>query len=277
VTAVASEGAAPTDAAVGLPASLLYVPGSPRYQAQHAAWFVGLCLALAGLAAVATGASPALVPFLLAIGPAFIAVGLAWRERHGAVRRLRQMLTFRPADAHWYLVLLIPVGWAFAVVGVAVALGEPTSGLFDELTPTALLIPLVVLLPAFAEEVAWRGYAVPRLMGVMSPLRASLVLALPWTIMHLVLELPGGVNEGAAVWPTAVSLFAYSVVLTWVFVGTGGSVLLSALVHAGLNGVVPIMWGVDPESSWALRAVIAAVIALAVVALGGFRQMADRP
>ncbi len=91
-------------------------------------------------------------------------------------------------------------------------MGEPTTGLFGELTPVALLIPLVVLLPAFAEEVAWRGYAVPRLMGAMSPLRASLVLALPWTIMHLVLQLPGGVNEGAAVWPTVLSLFAYSVV-----------------------------------------------------------------
>jgi membrane protease YdiL (CAAX protease family) len=272
---MASEGAAPTDAAIGLPARLLYVPGSPRYQAQHAAWFVGLCLALAGLAGVASGASPGLVPFLLAIGPAFIAVGLAWRERHGAVRRLRQMLTHRPADARWFMVLLIPVGWAFAVVGVAVALGEPTTELFDKLTPTALLIPLVVLLPAFAEEVAWRGYAVPRLTGVMSPLRASLVLAVPWTIMHLVLQLPGGVNEGAAVWPTVLSLFAYSVVLTWVFVGTGGSVLLSALVHTGLNGVVPIMWGVDQETSWALRAVIAAMIALAVVALGGYRRIAD--
>ena len=110
----------------------------------------------------------------------------------------------------------------------------------------------------------------------MSPLRASLVLAVPWTIMHLVLQLPGGVNEGAAVWPTVLSLFAYSVVLTWVFVGTGGSVLLSAFVHAGLNGVVPIMWGVDLETSWAFRAVIAAVIALAIVLLGGFRQIADR-
>jgi membrane protease YdiL (CAAX protease family) len=88
--------------------------------------------------------------------------------------------------------------------------------------------------------------------------------------------LPGGVNEGAAVWPTVLSLFAYSVVLTWVFVGTGGSVLLSALVHTGLNGVVPIMWGVDQETSWALRAVIAALIALAVVALGGYRRIADR-
>lgn len=274
---MASEGAARRDPAVGSRPSPLDVPGSTRQQVQGATWFVGFCLALSGLAAIASGAAPALVPFLLALGPAFIAAGLAWREGHGALRRLRQSLTLRPVDARWYLVLAIPVLWAFGVVAVAVALGEPTAGLLDGLTPAALLIPLVVLLPAFAEELAWRGYAVPRLLGVMSPLRASLVLAIPWTIMHLVLQLPGGVNEGAAVWATVLSIFAYSVVLTWVFVGTGGSVLMSALVHTGLNGVVPIMRGVDPDTSWAIRAVLAAVIAVAVVALGGFRRASERP
>ena len=254
----------------------LEVAGSRQQQVQAAAWFVGLCLALAALGAAVSGAAPALVPFILAIGPAFIAVGLAFREGHGALRRLGRSLTLRPADARWYLVLLIPVGWALAVVGVAVALGEPTRGLFDELTLTALFIPLVVVLPAFAEEVAWRGYAVPRLLGAMSPLSASLVLAVPWTVMHLVLLLPGGTNEGAAVWPSVLSLFAYSVVLTWVFIGTGGSVLIAALVHTGLNGVVPIIWGVDPDLSWALRAVLAAVIAVSVIALGGFRRSAGR-
>jgi hypothetical protein len=105
----------------------LKVAGSRRQQVQAAAWFVGLCLALAALGAAVSGAAPALVPFILAIGPAFIAVGLAFREGHGALRRLGRSLTLRPADTRWYLVLLIPVGWALAVVGVAVALGEPTT------------------------------------------------------------------------------------------------------------------------------------------------------
>lgn len=269
-------GGARGDASGGARPSPLVVHGSTRDKVQGVGWFIGLCLALAGVATVASGAVPALVPFLLALGPAFIAVGLAWREGHGAVRRLRQSLTLRPSDARWYLVLLIPVAWAFAVVGVAVVLGEPTAGLFDELTPAALFIPLVVVLPAFAEELAWRGYAVPRLMTAMSPLLASLVLAVPWTVLHLVLLLPGGVNEGVALWPSVLSLFAYSVVLTWIFVGTGGSVLITALVHTGLNGTVPIIWGVDADLSWALRAVLAAVIAVVVIAVGGFRGLENR-
>jgi membrane protease YdiL (CAAX protease family) len=243
-----------------------------------AAWFIGLCLALAGVAALASASAPALVPFALAIGPAVIGGVLAWREGGAALGRLRRSLTLRPADPRWYLVVLLPIVWAFAVVAAAVALGEPTAGLFATLGPTALIVPLVVLIPAFAEELGWRGYAVPRLLTVMSPLSASLVLAVPWTVMHLVLMLPGGMNEGAALWPSVLSLFAYSVVLTWVFVGTGGSVLLTALLHTGLNGVVPLMAGVDADLSWALRAVVAAAIALAVIALGGFRRSGvERP
>ena len=245
------------------------VPAAGRKAIGALSWFVGLCLALAALSAIASAAAPALVPFALAMGPAFIAVGLAWRERGGAVRRLRHSLAIRPARARWYLVLALPVALAYTTIAVAIVLGQSTVGLFDKLTPAALAIPLVVLLPAFAEELAWRGYALPRALAVMSPLTAGLVLAVPWTLMHLVLQLPGGMNEAAAVWPTIVSIFAYSVLLTWVYVRTGGSVLMTALVHTGLNGVVPLMWGLDPATSWAIRAVLAAAIAVTVVALGG--------
>jgi membrane protease YdiL (CAAX protease family) len=91
-------------------------------------------------------------------------------------------------------------------------------------------------------------------------------------VMHVVLMLPGGINEGLALWSAILSLVAYSVVLTWIFVGSG-SVLLAALVHAGFNGVVPLMRGIDAEASWDIRAVLAAGIAIAIVVLGGFRRM----
>ena len=252
------------------------VPLPASRAVRSVAWFVAGCLALAALSAMASGDLLAVVPFILALGPAVIAIGLALVEGNGALAQLRGMLLRRPTDRRWYLVLLVPVAWALTVVGIAVVLGEPSTGLFDRLTPAALVIPLVVVLPAFAEELAWRGFAVPRLMTVMSPLAASLALAVPWTILHLVLLLPGGANAGAEVWPSVLSLFAYSVVLTWAFVGTGGSVLIPALIHTGLNGVVPIMWGVENDLSWALRAIVAAVIAAAVVVFGGFRGFGSR-
>ena len=245
-------------------------------RASGATWFVAFCLLIAAVSALASGAMQAIVPFALALLPAVIAIGLAWREGHGALRRLLHSLTIRPEDRRWYLVLLLPVAWALAVIAIAVALGQPGRSLFDHLSPTALIVPLVVFLPAVAEELAWRGFAVPRVMVVMSPLRAALVLGIPWALIHVVLQLPGGVNESAAVLPGIVALFSYSIILTWVYLGTGGSVLMAALVHMGLNAVVPLMSGLDPELAWDLRAVVAMLIALAIVGLGGFRQFAAR-
>ena len=67
------------------------------------------------------------------------------------------------------------------------------------------------------------------------------------------------------------SIVAYSVILTWVYVGTGGSVLMTALFHAGLNAVAPIMAGVDHNTEWIIRNVLAGLIAVVVVLSGGLR------
>ena len=116
------------------------------------------------------------------------------------------------------------------------------------------------------------GFALPRLMSAMSPLAASLVLAIPWTLVHVFLYVPGQFNGDLSVWPMVVSIFSYLILLTWIFIGTGGSVLMTALFHAALNGVAPIMAGVDHDNAWIIRNVLAAVIALTLVALGGLRR-----
>ena len=244
-----------------------------RQQLASVAWFAGLSLGLAVLA-FAAGAPAAMLPFILAIGPLVIALVIAWREGGGAVRTLLHSATIRPADRRWYLVLLIPVIWSLATVGVAVGLGEPAAGLFTSLFPAVLIVPIVVLVPAFTEELAWRGFALPRLMSAMSPLQAALLLAVPWALLHAFLFVPGQFNGTLALWPMVVSIFAYSIVLTWVYIGTGGSVLMTALLHAALNGVAPVMAGVDQDNAWIIRNVLAAVIAVAVVALGGLRRPA---
>ncbi len=154
--------------------------------------------------------------------------------------------------------------------------GDPAIGMFDRVFPLIVIVPLVVLVPAFAEEIAWRGYAVTRLLPSMTPLRAALLLGIPWAAIHLFLQLPGQMNAGLDWWPTVVSLIGYSVILTWAFVGSGGSVLLVALIHAGLNGVSPLMAGLDADRTWIIRALVTAAIALAIVVFGGFRRLAPR-
>ncbi len=240
----------------------------------HVLAFAGLSV---GLAAAATlgGVPPALVPFVLALGPTVLALAFTWREGGGgAVRRLLGTAATRPNRRVWYALVALPIAWALAVVAVAVAFGEPSGGVFDKVFPAIVVLPLVVLIPAFAEEIAWRGYAVNRLLPSMTPLTAALLLGIPWAAMHLFLQLPGQMNAGLDWWPTIVSLIGYSVILTWAFVGSGGSVLLVALIHAGLNGVAPLMAGVDIDRAWIIRALIVAGIALAIVVVDRFRRPA---
>ena len=123
------------------------------------AWFVALVTALAAGSVVATSAMPALVPFVLAIGPAFIALGIAWREGDGAARRLLAHLVRRPTRRAWYLVIGLPAAAAVAKVLIGIAFGYAKENLFGAVMPALLIVPLVVLIPAFAEELAWRGFA----------------------------------------------------------------------------------------------------------------------
>ena len=236
--------------------------------------FAGLSVALAAVATFG-GVPPALVPFVLAFGPTVISLTFAWREGGGAVRRLLQTATIRPNRHAWYALVALPFIWAFAVVGVAIALGEPVQGVFDKALPAIVFVLLIVLLPAFGEEIAWRGYAVARLLPSMSPLAAALLLGVPWAVIHLFLQLPGQMNAGLEFWPTMLSLVSYSVILTWAFVGSGGSVLLTALVHAGFNAVAPVMAGLETDRAWIIRAVLVAGFALVVIAAGGLRRSSD--
>src|SRR5215213_480191 len=75
-----------------LPASLgasrggpLELAGSRRQHVVGAAWFVALSLGLAAVGALMTPRAPALVPYVLALGPGVAAAALAWREGHGAL------------------------------------------------------------------------------------------------------------------------------------------------------------------------------------------------
>ena len=230
--------------------------------------FVGVCLLLAAIAFL-PAMPPDLAPFVLALGPLVIAAAIAWWEGNDALGRLLRMLTKIPDNVLWFLAIAVPVAWALTVLIVAIVAGAPVEGLFDGVGLSSLLVLLVVLVPAFAEELAWRGFAVPRLLPFMSPLVAALGAGRALDDPPPAADARPRLDQrGVAVFPAVLALFSYSVILTWIFVGTGGSVLLTGLVHAGLNGVVPIFQNLDTEQAWLLRGIVAAVIAVLVVLFG---------
>ena len=109
-----------------------------------------------------------------------------------------------------------------------------------------LLIALVI--PAILEEVGWRGYALPRLQHSFGALRASLILGVIWAGLHLPLWLLpdfGFADQSIPLY--VVQVMAFSVVLAWLYNATGGSLLLTGIAHAAINGW-PTPWGAALQS-----------------------------
>lgn len=97
-----------------------------------------------------------------------------------------------------------------------------------------------------------------------SPAWAAIAIGTLFLALHVPLYLSGQIYAGIAFWPLPIILFSYSILLTWVYLGTR-SVLVTGLMHAAFNGTVPLTWGLDADWVWAARAIVLIVITALVV------------
>jgi membrane protease YdiL (CAAX protease family) len=90
----------------------------------------------------------------------------------------------------------------------------------------------------FGEEVGWRGFALPRFQRTHNALWSSVLLTLFWAAWHLPLFLyrPGYTSmDAAGAFGWLASLLTGSVLLTWLFNSTRGSLLAVAVFHATVD------------------------------------------
>jgi membrane protease YdiL (CAAX protease family) len=217
-------------------------------------------------------------PFLAALVVLAITQG-----KSGIGGLLRRMVRWR-VGIRWYAVaLLLPVGIALAATALNVLLGAQAPSPADLGGWTGLFstFAFVLLIPGAGgtwEEPGWRGFALPSLQAGRSALVASLILGAVWALWHLPLVVATGQMGG---WDIVIIL-AWTLVLTWVYNGTGGSVLIVMLFHAMFNTVSvsfisPLAFsGADSvRQSWLLAAVWCAV-AVAVVMWAGPKHLSRK-
>jgi membrane protease YdiL (CAAX protease family) len=123
----------------------------------------------------------------------------------------------------------------------------------------------MLIFVALGEEVGWRGYALPALQARHGALLASVILGVVWALWHV----PQFFNPAALYYDLPFVLFLaylipFSVLITWVFNSTGGSLLMAMLVHAVMNASTQL-WKVLPEYSGGPDAMSAAEAAAATV------------
>jgi len=192
--------------------------------------------------------------------------------RSGVKTFLRRMVQWRVGWA-WYVVALVAVPLLY-VVSIALVPGALASFKAPDLV-TILTYPLfyVVLLAIggpLTEEPGWRGFALPRLQERWGPLAGTVLLGLLWAAWHLPnyfrpdwSAVNGGLSfSGIATF--AVAAISFSILITWVYNHTGGSILLAILVHASINFSQGLTGDIFPAAK---NNEVAPVIAFAVLAL----------
>jgi membrane protease YdiL (CAAX protease family) len=235
--------------------------------------FFFLAFALTWLVEIPMLASPRLAPLQLVVGwmPGLAAVLVAGviGGRPGIRALLRRLVRWR-VDVRWYAVALL--GPAVLYLG-PVALNPVFGGSGLHLPPLSAgllvgaVLQLAVRMVLSTEQLAWSGFALPRLQARMGALGASIVLGTIWAVWHLPLFFVPGSQRDMGFPAFLVGVVAIRIVQTWVFNNTGGSVLLVSLMHQATNVVTDLSGPYAVPADTALNAWLGAAPTLGVAAV----------
>jgi membrane protease YdiL (CAAX protease family) len=161
--------------------------------------------------------------------------------------------------------LLLPLGVAVLPVKILAALGVAVpplqwEGWFSYLYGAVIGEGLIG--PGLFEEIGWRGFALPHLQRRYSALVSGLIIGLVWAFWHF--------PNFFAFTPTDLAVFvprviAMSVIFTWVYNSTGGSLFAVVLLHGAILASASLFG--DPNDGALLPEVVIDA-ALAVIAVG---------
>jgi hypothetical protein len=157
----------------------------------------------------------------------------AWQGKAGLRELYSRLIRWR-FGIQWYALILLGMpflGWLTTLV-----VGASPVYIFS--TPALAISILFNLLIGgpLGEELGWRGYALPRLLRQFNPLVASLVLGLFWGMWHLPSFYISTLVQSGLSLPLFLILgLLLSILMTWIFQHTGGSVLAAILFHYMIN------------------------------------------
>jgi uncharacterized protein len=144
----------------------------------------------------------------------------------------------------WYVAALLLTGVLGIVsIGIHLVLGG-TNQIGVMLAPGNLLPSLLfqVFFFLLTEETAWRGFALPRLQVKYNALAASLILGILWGFWHLPLVFIAGSFQSTVPFTGFIlSAVATSILMTWLFNNSRGSVLVAAVFHGATDATIAFL------------------------------------
>ena len=191
--------------------------------------------------------SSILVDFLLgpynpaAWGPFVSAVVLTFYHKRGSgvMQLLKKGVDYR-FERKWWIptILLCPliVGGAFLFAIFAGNTGPALDWVSD---PVLILVQFVVIFftgGPIQEEFGWRGYALPHLQKRYNAVTSSIIVGFLWGFWHLPYTLIGTeITHAYGIIPEIITAILLSVLFTWLYNNTNGSILVALLFHNMFN------------------------------------------
>lgn len=178
---------------------------------------------------VLPGQADAYLPFaaLGIFGPLVAATLLTAREGGAAAVRALFAPLFRwRAPLRVYLVALAPA--LLLSAGLGLLRGAGREGPIAYMPNLGGVIAAVVI--SLAEEVGWRGFALPRLQPQLGSFSASAVIGVLWLLWHFPMFI--GMNVPLSLLLVMLLYFVGgSLAFTWLFNGSGGSLFVLVFAH----------------------------------------------
>ena len=210
-----------------------------------------------------------------AFGPFVAAFSLTYfNEGKDGVKRLLK----RGFDHKFGKVWLIPLFLVFpAINGSALLLGILTEGATPDLfwlsNPLLIIVYFIYiffLAGGVTEEFGWRGYALDRLQARYNAVVSSVILGFLWGLWHLPQFFISGLPayEGVPFWGFLLESTFLTILFTWLYNNTGGSILVALIFHTMLNLsflMFPVVWEFGFYSLPTLYSLILAFIIVIVV------------
>ena len=220
-----------------------------------------------GVGSLITGAAlllprgKALMPLVaipVSYAPAIAAIAVVGATGDHAARAalMRRMSRFQ-VDPRWYGAAAVALPLVhIAGVRLAVQTGTPLP-----VHARALALLPLFLVTSAGEEIGWRGYALPALSERDGLFKAALIVGLGWAAFHSVALLANSDAPVAYVVVSTVLFTGLSVVIAYVFDGSGQALPVAVLMHAAYNtvsvGVMPLAETKAPLRAFALSALVA--------------------
>ena len=212
---------------------------------------------------------------------AVIVVGIT--KGKAGIRALFAKLLIARVGFKWYAFAIFVIA---AICMAAVLLGNqfgpspalPILSAEMPSAPIALLINITVMFIVRGilngEELAWRGSALPQLQSKYNALVSSVILSVPFTLFHLPLFFDPAMNMGPFT-SFAIRAVALTILFTWIYNNTRGSVLLAYFMHAAFNtwtNVFSIETADNHFQDW-MMTVVMVIVAAIVVAVSGAENL----